>query len=104
MIKLFSSVQEASKAVMRGSIKLIIINEQRIGFAHTDSGFRAFENNCPHQHEPLHKGILTHYDEVVCPLHQYRFNMITGQEANNRCAGMKVYSIQIKETGVYLDL
>ncbi|RLD23103.1 MAG: Rieske (2Fe-2S) protein [Bacteroidetes bacterium] len=104
MIKLFSSEEEASKAVAKGSLKLLIINEHRICLAHTYSGFRAFDNSCPHQQEPLHKGSLTHFDEVVCSLHHYRFNMIIGQEANNRCQGMRLYSVKITESGVYLDL
>ena len=104
MIKLFSSEEEASKAVAKGSIKLLIINEQKIGFAHTDNGFRAFDNSCPHQHEPLHKGDLTHFNEVVCPLHHYRFNLVTGQEVNNQCKEMQTYSVKITDSGVYLEI
>ena len=104
MVKLFSSVAEASNAVAKGSLKQIIINDQRICLAHTSSGFKAFDNSCPHQHESLHKGLLTNFEEVVCPLHHYRFNITTGQEAENRCIGVNIYPVEITESGVYIKL
>ena len=104
MIKLFSSEDEASKAVAKGSLKRIIINDLKICFAHTEGGFKAFDNSCPHQHEPLHKGSLTSFGEVVCPLHHYRFNLANGQEANNRCKGVNIYPIEVTESGVYIKL
>lgn len=104
MVKLFSSVEDAANAVAQGSLKQIIINDKRICLAHTDSGFKAFDNNCPHQHESLHKGLLTNFGEVVCPLHHYRFNITSGQEANNRCRGVNVYPVEITDSGVYIKL
>ncbi len=104
MIKLFDSPAAAAKAIPKGSMRLVIIDGKKIAIAHTGSGFHAFENACPHQHEPLHKGTVTPYEEVGCPLHHYRFNLVTGQEASNRCQAMPVYPLQTNNQGVYIKL
>ena len=104
MIKIFSSFDEASESIPKGSIRLLIIDGKKIAMAHAEDGFYAFDNECPHQKEPLHKGMLSVFNEVVCRLHHYRFNMRTGQEANNRCASMTSYSIIVKESGIFIDL
>ena len=104
LVKIFSSLAEASKYIPEGGLRLLIIDGKKIVIAHTEDGFRAFENECPHQNEPLHKGMLTVFNEVVCRLHHYRFNMTTGQEANNRCRSMTRFSIIVEESGVFIDL
>lgn len=104
MIKVFSSEAEAKEKLAVGKIQLLVINGQKIALARFADGFKAFENNCPHQNEPLHKGLLTRYGEIVCPLHYYRFNGVTGQEANNRCRPIETYPVIINEEGFFLKL
>ena len=103
-IKLFQSLQEAEIRVPKGTMQLLIINGQHLNLIHTENGFFASGNNCPHMNEPLHKGTLNAYNEVICPLHHYRFNLITGQETNNRCAHLTLYQIQVNEAGVFIEL
>ena len=104
MIKIFSSLKEAATSIPIGNLKLLIINGKKIAMAHSEDGFYAFKNECPHQNEPLHKGTLTAFNEVICRLHHYRYNMKTGQEANNRCGSLTNYSIIIEESGIFIDL
>ena len=104
LVKIFSSFAEASVSIPKGSLKLLIIDGKKIALAHADDGLHAFNNECPHQNEPLHKGMLTAFNEVVCRLHHYRFNLKTGQEANNRCSSMTGYSIIVEESGVFIEL
>lgn len=104
MIKIFSSLEEAVRAVPIGKIRLLIINNKKIGLVHTKMGFRAFDNACQHQHEPLHKGLITPYGEVVCPLHHYRYNLETGQEAENRCNAMHIYAVKTNRHGLFIEI
>ena len=104
MIKIFSSFAEVSESIPKGALRLLIIDGKRIAIAHTENGFRAFSNECPHQNEPLHKGEITRHDEVICRLHHYRFNLQTGKEANNRCGSLSLYPIKIEDSGVFIDL
>lgn len=104
MVKVFASQSEAEEKLAIGKIQLLIIDGRKIALARFASGFAAFENNCPHQNEPMHKGMLTRYDEIVCPLHYYRFNAKTGQETNNRCRPVDIYPIVINEEGFYVKV
>jgi nitrite reductase/ring-hydroxylating ferredoxin subunit len=104
VIRIFSSIEEAHKKIPKGSIRLLIIDGRKIGLAHNTEGFYAFDNACPHQHEPLNKGIITQYNEVVCALHHYRFSLKTGIETKGRCESMNVYSVKIEDDGVFIDI
>jgi nitrite reductase/ring-hydroxylating ferredoxin subunit len=103
-VKLFPGFAEAEKAVSKGSMKLLLIRGKSYNLIHTERGLVVTNNLCPHMHEPLHKGTLNSINEVICPLHHYRFNLTTGQEANNRCNNLRIYPILINETGVYIEL
>ena len=104
LVKIFSSIAKASESIPKGGLRLLVIDGKKIAIAHTEDGFYAFNNECPHQNEPLHKGTLTAFNEVICRLHHYRFNIKTGKEANNRCGSMTNYSIIIEEEGIFIDL
>ena len=104
MVKVFSSLAVATEAIPVGSLKLLDIDGKKIAITNTNDGFRAFDNQCPHQFEPLHKGKITANNQVVCRLHDYRFNLITGMEAENRCRPMNIYAVTVKDSGVFIDL
>ena len=103
-VKLFNSFEEAKQAVAKGTMKLLIVRGQSYNLIHTEHGFVVTSDSCPHMHEPLHKGTLNSYGEVICPLHHYRFDLTTGKETNNRCNHLRIYPIQVNETGVFLEI
>ncbi len=103
MVKVFSSLDEAIEVVPLQSIKLLIINGEKISIANTRAGFIAFDNACPHQNEPLSKGVITPNGDVVCALHYYRFKPKTGLESNNRCSSLKFYPVLVNEKGVFIE-
>ena len=63
----------------------------------------AFEYLCPHQKQPLTTAKITSFGEVVCPLHEYRFSLQFGNEANHKCNALKTYKLHMKPEGVYLE-
>jgi len=103
-VKIFSSPREAAEVIPEGGLRLLIINQQKITLAHAKEGYRAFDNACPHQKEGLSKGVLTQFNEVVCPLHHYRFNLKTGEESSNRCQPMTMYTVNISADGLFLEI
>jgi nitrite reductase/ring-hydroxylating ferredoxin subunit len=104
MVKIFSSLEEATKAIPKRGLRLLIIDGKKIAITHTDEGLYAFDNACPHQNEPLNKGSININNEVVCRLHEYRYNLITGKESGNQCGPLTIYQIHSNDSGVYLDL
>lgn len=61
------------------------IGPYTIAIFNLDGTFRAIENSCPHRQGPLSDGIVAGND-VVCPLHNRRFSLETG-EAQNQSPG-----------------
>lgn len=58
----------------------------------------AVSNLCPHENAPLNDGVVEG-DEIICPLHAYRFNLLNG--ACSTVPGLKIetYDVIEKETG-----
>lgn len=104
MVKVFSSLEEAQKAIPLQAIKLLIIDGKKFSIANSEIGFQAFDNACPHQNEPLSKGLVTASGDIVCALHHYRFKSKSGQEVNNRCVPLKFYPILVTNDGVFIDI
>ena len=103
-IKLFDSQDQASKAVPIGTIRKLIIKGKTYLIVHANNGLLVSDYLCPHQREPLEKGKLNNFDEIICPLHEYRFNLKTGIESSGRCGNLTLYQIAVKSDGLYLEI
>ena len=104
IIKLFSSKTEAELEVPLGSTRKLVIKDKSYLLIHSDKGFSVSDELCPHQHESLSKGNLNNFNEIICPLHEYRFNLTTGMEAANKCGPLTLYQIAVKSDGLYIEI
>lgn len=64
-------------------------------------GVFATQAECPHKKGPLADGLLGH-DTLVCPLHEWTFDLTTGAPHQGSC-GLTVYPIRQSPEG-YLEL
>ena len=90
-----------------GPISLIPLGEGRlfqVGL-HTVAVFRARDGRlyatqalCPHRGGPLADG-LTGDGKVICPLHAYKFDLLTGEPVGNQCAALKTYPVFVSADG-----
>lgn len=104
IVKLFSSEQEAHLEVPSGTMRKLIIKDKNYLLIHSKRGFSVSDELCPHQRESLNKGSLNEFDEVICPLHEYRFSLKTGKESANRCNDLTLYQIAVKSDGLYIEI
>lgn len=103
-LRLFQNKEAAQAALPLKQPKLITYKDRRFMIVRTEKGIFVTENACPHNGENLSKGTLNYLDEIICPWHNYRFNLITGQESSTRCPDLKTYRV-VEESGVvYLIL
>jgi len=64
-----------------------------------DGSVRAVDAVCPHRGGPLSDGIAD--DRVViCPLHNYTYDLTTGQEFANGGAAVRAYPVHIDDFGL----
>lgn len=98
------SAEEAEKRIPRGKLQLVKLGELRICIAHTDNGYAAFSDICPHLGASLSQGSINFINEVICPWHGYRFNMKNGRECQQRTADLEVHKIELREDGLILGV
>ena len=103
-MKIFENLAKAELAVPSQTSRLVKIGEERICLVNQLNNFYALADRCPHMGASLSEGKINFIGEVICPLHEYRFNSKTGQECANKCEQSKTYLIRVDDSGVYIQL
>ena len=74
---------------------------QEIALFHTEEGFYAIENACPHMGGPLSEG-LVEGGCVSCPWHGWEFDIKTGACTNHPSNFVKSYPLTVEGTEIFL--
>lgn len=98
------SKEEVQSFLPNQRVKKIKVGEMNLGIVRVEEQVFAFEIQCPHRKADLTQGRITPYEEVVCPLHEYRFDLQTGQVKAGACPDLKVYACRLSESGLEIDV
>ncbi|WP_462253820.1 Rieske (2Fe-2S) protein [Ekhidna sp.] len=101
--KLFDSSAKAKEILEHNQPRMVQAGDKEVCIVRQGELIHAFQNACSHMGEKLHQGKVNYLAEIVCPLHTYRFNLMTGEESQQRCKALKIYSIKYMDDGVYLE-
>lgn len=52
----------------------------------------------------LSEGRINYLNELICPLHCYRYKLQTGQECQNRITDVETYEVELNEDGLFIYL
>jgi nitrite reductase/ring-hydroxylating ferredoxin subunit len=66
--------------------------------------FYAFSSSCPHRGASLIEGSINGIGEIICPLHNYRFDIKTGQVKSGSCEELEVFHCELSEDGLKITL
>ncbi|WP_299460946.1 Rieske 2Fe-2S domain-containing protein [uncultured Microscilla sp.] len=103
--KLFEDWEEARKKVPLNSTKKVRIGSKKICLAHTKEGFFVVDDECTHMRASLTSGHLNDFNEVICPWHDYRFCLKTGEEKSGKNARpLLTHRIEEKNDSIQLGL
>ena len=61
----------------------------------------AIENRCPHKNGPLAEGIV-HGNSVTCPLHNWVFDLATGQAQGADEGQVRTYPIDVVDGRIFI--
>ncbi len=100
--------------IPKASMKGFTIKDKQILVANVDGVFYAVDALCPHMNGYLPSGKLEK-NEVVCPVHRARYDVITGKLVKNvdtlvRVAtghggkDLKAYSVKVESNDVLIDI
>lgn len=99
-----SSKEEVFKLVPENVIKKVILGETSIGIVRTGEIFHSFQEFCPHRGASLIQGSINSSKEIVCPLHQYRFDLTTGRVKSGSCGDLEIYPVILTQNGLEISL
>lgn len=102
---LYKNEQEARQNIPLNTLKVIYIFGRKLCLVHTQSGFSAIDERCPHNGFSLSKGWCSEDGSaIICPLHRYAFDLKTGRSQNGGGGAARVYPIEIREDGVFIGM
>lgn len=103
-IKIFESVSVAESALKENHPRLLLVRDKRICVVRREGKIYAIQNSCTHSGGSLHLGAINFRGEVVCPQHQYQFDLKNGKENSQRSADLECYPIRESEEGVFIGI
>jgi len=87
------------RLIPRGEGRVFQIGAHSIAIFHTRKGaVYATEPFCPHKGGPLADGVLGD-SRVICPLHNFVFDLSTGRPLGNGCRPVRTYHATVNEEG-----
>lgn len=96
--------EEVERLVPENQIKTVRLGVEKICLSRKGETYFAFERACPHRKADLGQGFINRFEEIICPLHEYRFNLRTGICSHSNCPDLKIYPTQITEEGLKITL
>ena len=104
VVKIFDSKQKADECLFPNKPFVISLNGLKICIIKNSSGLFAFKSQCPHSGADLADGFINLNNEIVCPLHGYRFGLIDGREKSGKECELHMYGIELREDGLFLHI
>jgi nitrite reductase (NADH) small subunit len=89
-------VDAESMATLERRRKLVVdVAGRDVALFYVDGQVRALDNTCTHKQRELVKGTILG-DRIVCPGHQWAFNLETGYEAK-KCRYQPVFETRVED-------
>ena len=89
--------------VPEGQCLGLMVKGHFLGIHNVDGQFYVVDNTCPHGGGVLHAGGLEN-DVVVCPIHQWKFDVKTGQCIWPKKCQIATYPVKVFEDQIYVDI
>jgi 3-phenylpropionate/trans-cinnamate dioxygenase ferredoxin subunit len=86
------------------NIKVVELNGKRICLTKFNDSWFAFAGVCPHAGGLLSEGYIDMIGNVVCPLHQYKFNIKNGKNVSGEGYTLRTYPIELRPDGIFIGL
>lgn len=85
-------------------ITTVSVDGRKICIIKTEDGLQACTDRCPHAGASLSDGFIDKNRNIVCCVHNYKFNLKTGRDAMNEGYFLKLYKIKIEDDGVFVEI
>jgi 3-phenylpropionate/trans-cinnamate dioxygenase ferredoxin subunit len=86
------------------NIAIAEVNNNKISIIRTKDNLFACAHKCPHAGGILAEGFIDEDNNIICPVHSYRFSLINGRNVSGEDYHLKIYKIEKREDGLYIGL
>jgi len=99
MIKFIKVLKEEDLPV--GKSAIVLVDDVEIALFNYKEEIYAVANKCPHKGGPLGEGRVQE-GVIVCPGHEWRFELKTGNSMQNPEMRVQVYPVRVKDEKIYV--
>lgn len=99
-----SSQEEVLQAIPERKIKKLTAGERKLAVLRIGELIQVFDAHCPHRGADLSQANINGAGEIICPLHQYRFDLKTGDVRSGYCSALPVYRSELTQSGLIIYL
>jgi 3-phenylpropionate/trans-cinnamate dioxygenase ferredoxin subunit len=64
----------------------------------------ACANKCPHAGGIISDGFIDALNNVVCPIHRYKFNLKNGRDVSGEGYYLRTYPVLLRDDGIYVGI
>ncbi|GMQ25830.1 non-heme iron oxygenase ferredoxin subunit [Algoriphagus sp. oki45] len=104
VFQLGNSKNDIWEMIPERKIKKVRLGDKEVAVLRLKDTVYAFEPFCPHRGASLLTAFTNAKEEIICPLHQYRFDLKTGQVKSGYCREMEVYPCSLDENGLTITI
>lgn len=87
-----------------GDVAGITVDGKPLCVARFEGQWFGFAHVCPHAGAPLTDGYLDKSCNIVCPVHQLKFNLRNGRDLNGEGYKLKMYPVEVRPEGIFIGL
>jgi 3-phenylpropionate/trans-cinnamate dioxygenase ferredoxin subunit len=87
-----------------GDVADVIVDGKTFCIARYQQQCFGFAHACPHAGAPLTDGYIDKSCNVVCPVHNLKFNLKTGRDTNGEGYKLKTYPVELRPDGLFIGL
>lgn len=88
-----------------GQIAEVEADGKKLCIARSGEEWYGFAHTCPHAGAPMTDGYISGACQVVCPVHQLKFNLKNGgRDVNGEGYTLKTYPVESRPDGIYLGI
>ena len=87
-----------------GNVGQVEVHGKKICIGRGKDGWFGFADTCPHAGAPMIDSYMTGGCQVVCPVHQLKFNLKNGRDVNGGGYMLKTYPVEVRPDGIFVGL
>lgn len=99
-----TSKEQVMRLIPDKQIKIVQLGATKVCVTRDGENFFAFETLCPHRKANLSQGFINGIQEVICHLHEYRFDLNTGRVTSGQCPDLTIYPSELSDEGLKIQI